>query len=93
MEKELDWDYAEKVQKEALDKIDFLPYIEKYKGKKLWDLISAVEDDYDNTELTNNEVLEGCTFNWFDESEIIDYLEKRYPGKFMAQEVSYNVIC
>lgn len=93
MEKELDWDYASKVQKETLDKIDFLPYIEKYKGKKLRDLMSAVEDDYDDTELTNNEVLEGYTFNWFDESEIIDYLEKRYPGEFRAQEVSYNVIC
>lgn len=88
-----DYEKEYAAQKEALDKIDFLPYIEKYKGKKLWDLISAVEDDYDNTELTNNDVLEGCTFNWYSEDEIIDYLEKRYPGKFRTTEICYNQIC
>ena len=81
------------VQKGALDKIDFLPYIEKYKGKKFWDLVSAVEDDYNNTELTNNDVLEGWIFNWFCEDEIIDYLEKRYPNEFSVREIIYNEIC
>lgn len=88
-----DYEKEYAVQKETLDKIDFLPYIEKYKGKKFWDLVSAVEDDYDNTELSNNEVLEGCIFNWYAEDEIIDYLHKRYPGKFRTTEICYNQIC
>ena len=88
-----DYEKEYAVQKEALDKIDFLPYIEKYKGKRFWDLVSAVEDDYDNTELSNNEVLEGCIFNWYAEDEIIDYLQKRYPGKFRTTEICYNQIC
>ena len=88
-----DYEKEYAVQKETLDKIDFLPYIEKYKGKKFWDLVSAVEDDYDNTELSNNEVLEGCIFNWYAEDEIIDYLQKRYPGKFRTTEICYNQIC
>ena len=70
----------------VLDKIDFLPYIQKYKGKKVWDLLYAVEDDYDNTELTNNDILEGCTLNWLCEDEIIEYLEKRYPKEFKWYE-------
>lgn len=88
-----DYEKEYAVQKEALDKIDFLPYIEKYKGKKFWDLVRAVEDDYDNTELSNNEVLEGCIFNWYAEDEIIYYLEKRYPDKFRTTEICYNQIC
>ena len=58
MDKELDWEYASKVQKEALDQIDFLPYIEKYKGKKFWDMLYAVEDDYDNTEVSRQTQIE-----------------------------------
>lgn len=82
-----------KVQEETLDKIDFLPYIEKYKGKEFWEMKTAVEDDYDYTELTNNDVLEGCTFNWYSEDEIIDYLQNRYPDKFRVIEICYYQIC
>lgn len=82
-----------KAQKETLDKIDFLPYIKKFKGKDFYLLVTAVEDDYNGTALTKNEFLEGFIFNWYSESELLDYLTERYPKEFKYQEVTQYVIC
>lgn len=67
---------------QILDTIELLPYIERFKRKDLTELIHAIEDDYNNTELTNNEYLEGYIFNWLTVEEIIDYFQKRYPKEF-----------
>lgn len=74
---------------QVLDTIEFLPYIEKFKRKKLIDLVIAVENDYDGTEITNNSVLEGSIFNWLSVEEIKDYLYKRYPKDFRVVEYCY----
>lgn len=81
-----------KFQYETLDKIYFTPYIEKYKGKKFGDFISAIENDYDNTEITSNDILEGCIFNWLTEDEQVEYFEKRYGKEFRTQEVTTKYI-
>ena len=77
----------------TLDTIDFLPFIEKHRGGKFNDLRFEVEQKYDETELTNNEILEGCIFNWLTDDEIVEYLEKRYPNDFRYTEVSTMYIC
>lgn len=84
---------ATKAQKEVLDKIEFLPYIKDAHNKNILRLMEAVEKDYDNTELTNNEFLEGDTFNWISVNEFLDYLYKRYPKNFDWYEVTeYRVV-
>ena len=67
----------------VLDSIDFSPYF-KYieKGKRVWEFIRIIENDFDHTELVNNDILEGYIFSWLSESEIVEYFEKRYPDKF-----------
>ncbi len=71
----------------VLDSIDFTPYFEYIrKGSNVWTFFDAVERDFNNTELTNNEILEGYIFNWLSESEMIEYFEKRYPEKFKVIE-------
>lgn len=79
----------EKFSFETLDKIDFLPYLEKLSDEshEIWDLIDLVEKDYDNTDLTNNPIHEGSLFNWISSEEFGDYLEERYKGRFRAREL------
>lgn len=84
---------ATKAQKEVLDKIDFLPYIKNAHNENILHLMFAVEKDYDNTELTNNEFLEGDTFNWISVDEFVSYLRERYPKNFDYYEVTeYRVV-
>ena len=78
-----------KVQYDALDKIDFEPYFEKFKGKEVYDLMDAVEDDYLDSPITKNNVLDGWIFNYLSRVEFIEYLEERYKGKFKAFEVTH----
>jgi hypothetical protein len=76
-----------------LDKIDFLPYIKKFKGKDMAELICAVEADYDATELTDNPCCEGYIFNNVSSDDLIDYLKKRYGSTFDVMEViTYKII-
>ena len=73
-----------------LDQIDIEKYMKNCTTKKVGELISAIERDYDNTEFTDNEFLQGCIFNWCNEEEFIEYLEKRYGSRFSSQEYSYH---
>ena len=82
-----EYDKGIKANYAALDKIDMEKYLTNRPYCKLHDIMDYIESDYDNTELTNNEDLEGCIFNWLDEDEFAEYLEKRYPGRFKSKEV------
>lgn len=89
---ETEINYVEATYK-LLDTIDFLPFIEKYKGGKFNDLRFEIENKYDGTEFTQNDVMEGFIFNWLTDEEIVDYLEKRYPNVFRYREVTTLYIC
>ena len=75
-----------------LDKIDFLPYIKKFKGQNIAELICAVETDYDSTVLTDNPCCEGYIFNQVSSDELIDYLKTRYDSIFDVMEVLTYII-
>ena len=73
----------EKYNYQFLDKIDFLPYIEKFKGKKFIDMMMTIEDEWDNKVIVQNDViLEGFLFNYINDAEFADYLKERYKDKF-----------
>ena len=77
-----------------LDSIDFSPYFKYIKrGEKIDNFFDAIENDFNNTDLTNNDILEGFVFNWLGESELIEYFEYRYPEKFRVSEYSYYIFC
>ncbi len=81
-----------RVNKEALDKIDFLPLLEKYKGCSMGDLRTELEEVYDNTNISNVPYLEGCILNWMSDGELIEYLEERYPKQYYFPEYTVNLI-
>ena len=88
-----DIDYTEENIK-ILDSIDFSPYFDHIEhGKSVWPFFEEIEKKFDNTELTNNDILEGCIFNWLSESELIEYFEKRYPDVFRVVEVYQYIFC
>ncbi len=78
----------------VLDSIDFSPYF-KYieKGKSVSTFIRVIENEFDHTELVNNDILEGFIFDWLSESEIVEYFEKRYPDKFKTIEYTEYRFC
>ena len=88
-----DIDYTKENVK-VLDSIDFSPYL-KYieKGERVWTFIRVIENDFNHTELVNNDILEGDIFNWLSESEIIEYFEKRYPNEFKTTEYTEYRFC
>ena len=85
---EYDKEMAE--QFKYLDQIDIEKYMKNCTTKKVGELISAIERDYDNTEFTDNKFLQGCIFNCCNEEEFIEYLKKRYGNRFSSQEYTYN---
>ena len=77
--------------KEYLDKIDFIPYIKK--SYDIDGIIELVQEDYDDTDFTNNDILCGNILNWYDTYDFKIYLEKRYNIKFNEQiEIKYYII-
>ena len=66
------------------DNIDFVPYFKEC--GTLSELRERLEADYDNTQLTNNEVMKGCIFNVMSDARLLQYLNKRYGDKFTAGE-------
>lgn len=87
--------YCEETNYKFLDNnVDFLPYIEKYKGKKFIDMMIEIEKEWSDKDIVkNNPVLEGCLFNWIGEGDLIDYLKKRYQKKFNYMEAVTTYIC
>lgn len=78
--------------KKALDSIDLVPFLEKHEGGFLANLRFELEDIYNGTELTKNEYLEGRILNQMSDREFIEYLEKRYGGKYVFPEVTLSLI-
>ena len=87
-----DWKKAEELTYKILDSIDLVPYIKKWVDDDVRCLIDELELEYDNSEQTDNELLQGCLFNVIGPEEFIDYLEKRYEGKFTTYEVTIRNI-
>ena len=87
-----DWKKAEELTYSILDSIDLVPYIKKYINDDVHCLIDELELEYDNTKQTDNELLQGCLFNVVGPEEFIDYLEKRYEGKFTTYETCNQYI-
>ena len=77
-----------------LDGIDFTKYINNIKkGYNVRKFFDAIENDLNNTEITNNDILEGYIFNWLSEMELIEYFEKRYPESFKVVEHIQYIFC
>lgn len=89
---ETEINYVEETYK-LLDTIDFLPFIKKHKGDTLSNLTFELEQKYDGTEFTQNDIMEGFIFNWLTETELAEYLEKRYPNDFRYREVTTLYVC
>ena len=85
-----DWKKAEELTYSILDSIDLVPYIKKHKN--IGGLINELENEYDESPEVSNELLQGCLFNVIGPEEFIDYLEKRYEGKFTTYEVTIRNI-
>ena len=87
--------YCEETNYKFLDdNVDFLPYIEKYKGKKFIDMMIELEKEWGDKDIVQNHpVLEGFLFNWIGEEELVDYLRNRYPKEFNYIEVTTRYIC
>lgn len=79
-----------KRQLEYLDGIDIEKYMPRCENMAIHELMQEIEADYNNTEYTNNEVLEGYIFNFCNEAEFIDYLQERYGDRnFGVSEICY----
>ena len=85
-----DWKKAEELTYSILDSIDLVPYIKKHKN--IHALINELENEYDESPEVSNKLLQGCLFNVIGPEEFIDYLEKRYEGKFTTYEVTIRNI-
>jgi hypothetical protein len=86
--------YCEEANYKFLDdNVDFLPYIEKYKGKKFIDMIIEIETEWADKDIVQNHpALEGILFNWIGEEELANYLRNRYPKEFDYVEVTTRYI-
>jgi hypothetical protein len=86
--------YCEEANYKFLDdNVDFLPYIEKYKGKKFIDMIIEIETEWADKDIVQNHpALEGILFNWIGEEELANYLRNRYPKEFDYIEITTRYI-
>lgn len=67
------------INKEFLDTIDFIPFLKQY--GKLGDMMEAIEEYCYENEIELPSELETEVFNYYDEEDFKDYLEKRYSKK------------
>lgn len=67
------------INKEFLDTIDFIPFLKQY--GKLGDMMGAIEEYCYENEIELPSELETEVFNYYDEEDFKDYLEKRYSKK------------
>jgi hypothetical protein len=60
-----------KENKAALDKIDFLPLLEKYEGRSIDDLRTELEEIYDNSDIEKKYEKEQKSAEWSDDDEYL----------------------
>ena len=65
------------INTETLDRIDFTPFLKKYRN--LLELMTAIELKYKSINLPPE--LEGEIFNYYSADDFMSYLLKRYPSK------------
>lgn len=87
-----DWKKAEELTYSILDSIDLVPHIKKYVDDDVRCLMDELELEYGDSEQTDNELMQGFLFNVIGPEEFIDYLEKRYEGKFTTYEMTIRNI-
>ena len=87
-----DWKKAEELTYKILDSIDLVPYIKKWVDDDVRCLMDELEDEYDESPAVCNKLMQGYLFNVIGPEEFIDYLEKRYEGKFTTYEVTIRNI-
>lgn len=88
-------EYAMAKTRELLDMIDFKEMLGDVKQE-----ISDIQDQVENKALfehdlivfmvKNEDVFEGCVFNWMSEEEFADYLKERYSEEILYSE--YEVV-
>lgn len=67
------------INKEFLDTIDFIPFLKQY--DKLGDMMGAIEEYCYENEIELPSELETEVFNYYNEEDFKDYLEKRYKNE------------
>lgn len=67
------------INKEFLDTINFIPFLKQY--DKLGDMMGAIEEYCYENEIELPSELETEVFNYYNEEDFKDYLEKRYVKK------------
>ena len=66
----------------VLDTIDLEPYLKGAKNDtRAYDIMQAIGDDNDEG-FKDNPVFQGSLFNCLNEDEFIDYIRRRYGGKY-----------
>lgn len=82
---------ALKETKKIFDSIDFVYYIEN--SRTLDDLRNTLEEQFNFTPTTDNPYMQGFLLNVVSDSELMDYIEERYKGKYKFQEyTTYDII-
>lgn len=89
MEQKNDYNKIMQIQYSYLDKIDIEKYMKNCTSSRVSELMYAIERDYDYTELTDNDFLEGFIFNNCSEEEFIEYISRRFGKRLYVHEVSY----
>ena len=67
------------INKEFLDTIHFIPFLKQY--DKLGDMMGAIEEYCYENEIELPSELETEVFNYYNEEDFKDYLEKRYKNE------------
>lgn len=87
----MNWkEYKEAYSKsiEILDTIDFMPYIKLCDGSDIDILREKMSNEYNYTETTNNEFMQGCLFNVIGDDELISYLINRYGSDISISQIN-----
>lgn len=87
----MNWEeYKEAYSKsiEILDTIDFMPYIKLCDGSDIDILREKMSNEYNYTEITNNEFMQGCLFNVIGDDNLISYLINRYGADISVSQIN-----
>lgn len=78
------------INKEFLDTIDFIPFLKQY--AKLGDMMEAIEEYCYENKIELPSELKTEVFNYYDEEDFKDYLEKRYSEKISFYSIEDYLI-